>query len=286
MELHVNSAYPTTYNADAKNRFIYFYPTATPPYYYFGSLYFDGNNKGAHNNSSWNTRITNRMNVSAPARIRMWGTYNPSTGLGTIYARYFADGFDMSGNILFVITEDSIFLTGTNNDPLHNHVVRNYIPNYIGAPVTIIKNDSLTVSYPFTISSSWNDKQVEIVTLIQNPTNFGDSLKEVWQAAKIKPRQLSCINEEPNARSYFSRIVEVSPNPCVNETRFTFHLRNGTSYRIDIVDIAGRKVKTLKGVATGNKESVKMNLSGINSGIYFYRFSNDIFNITGKIIIK
>jgi len=284
--MHVVNSYPL-YNAASRSRFLW-YPTPTPPSYYYGSLYYDGNDKGAHSNSSWWTRITNRMNVPAPARIRMWGTYNPNNGMGTIYARYFAETEDLNGNILFVITEDSLYYNGPNLDVWHNHVARNYIPNYIGSAVSIARNDSLTVSYPFAISSSWNDKQVEIVTMIQSPVLSGDSMIEIWQGAKIKPMQLTIvgIEEEANPRSYFSHKVEVAPNPCAGATRFAFHLRKGIIYNIDIIDISGRKVKTLNGMANGQKESVKLDLSDINPGIYFYRFSSNTVNRTGKIIIN
>ena len=232
------------------------------------------------------------MNVPAPATIRIWGTYDPDARVGTINARFINSESEepLNGNILFIITEDSIFFTGANLDPLHNHVARDYIPNYIGSSVSIALRDSVTVSYPFNISSAWEHRRCEIVTMIQDPVLSGDSLVEIWQGAKIKVSQLTYVGvEEQNQQTYFSRKVEVAPNPCVNETRFAFNLPKGTGYKIGIFDVSGRQVKTVNGTAAGERESVRCDLkttNSINSGIYFYRFSSNVVNTAGKIIIQ
>jgi flagellar hook assembly protein FlgD len=64
-----------------------------------------------------------------------------------------------------------------------------------------------------------------------------------------------------------------------------------TAYRINVFDISGSKVKTLKGIASGTSEQVQWNFrdeqnNKLNSGIYLYRFESSITNTFGKLIIK
>ena len=287
--MHINGQ---LYNSEAVQR-VYSYP---PPYYSNTShawvyatpwLWVDGN-KHDNGYTHWTSWIVNEMNQEAQATIRMWGFYNRTTLTGTINARYINEtDAPMNGNVLFIITEDSIFYTTPRGDPLHNHVARDYIPNYIGSSVSIASRDSVTVSYPFTISSSWNDKKCEIVTFIQNPVMTNDSNKPIWQGAKVRVYQLPYNGvEEQNEKIYPLTKIIVAPNPCVNETRFAFSLPKGTGYKINIFDVSGREVKTLNGIATGKNDRVNLRLNDINSGIYFYRFSSNIVNTAGKIIIK
>jgi hypothetical protein len=292
IEMHVGSGYPL-YLAEAHSRW-YNYPA---PYNVGGTWYYatpwlwiDGNADGSYTYSNWGNLISQRAIIASPITARMWGDYNPVSRSGTINARFISDSasaFPLQGKVLFCITEDSIYYAAPNGDLWHNHVARDYIPDYIGTPVSLAYQDSVTVSYPFTIGSDWVDTRCEIVAMIQNPIVNGLN-KDIWQGAKIKLYNLTMdIAEEHSDLTKTSYVVNVMPNPCINEARFAFTLPVATHYNISFFDVSGRRVKTLNGIASGIKESVSCNLKdAISSGIYFYQFESNVTNTSGKIIVK
>ncbi len=286
IEMHVNSDYPL-FNAESRSRW-FLYPSVTYPNYYYAWVIPDGNIHGTTSFSTYQSMILNRMNIPASIRINMWGNYNPTTRTGTIYARYCNETpYPLVGNVLFVITEDSLYYTGPNGDPLHNFVARDYIPNHIGIELTIPGNDSVTYSQPFTISSNWNANRCEIVTFFQSTRLAPDSTIEMYQGGKIKVRDLPLAIEEPNNNMLVAQtMVNVSPNPCIDHINFAFSLLKDTEYKISIFNISGSEVKELNGIAKGNKDFVRCDMKGVNTGVYFYRFVSEQGINNGKIIVK
>jgi hypothetical protein len=222
--------------------------------------------------------------VSSPITESLWGEYNEQTGNGTIYGRFQNDSnATVNANIVFVITEDNITYTMPNGDNTHNHVARAYIPSYTGVAVSIPSGSQQTVSYPFTISSSWYIRNIEIVAFIQNQTLISNT-KEILQGGKINLLALPGVEESHNDIP-IAQVVKVSPNPSVNGTNFAFSLPIGTHYTISIFDAAGRNMKTLSGNASGKNDFVQWTANA-RAGIYFYRFESNVTNTSGKIIVK
>lgn len=281
------------YLAEAHSRW-YSYP---PPYYYQGSfvyatpwLWYDGNSHAGYAYANWGNLILNRMDVESPLTIIMWGNYNPTTRTGTIYAKYRNDTQNsLSGNVLFVVTEDSIYRSVPNGDVWHNHVARDYIPDYLGTAFEIPRDDSVIYSQSFTIASSWIVNQCEIVTFFQDTRLSTDSIKDIYQGGKIMVRELtlSAVEEEQNSITVGLSKVNVTPNPCRNQTQFEISLPNGTDYKIGIFDISGREIKHLNGRVNSAREQINCSFSkNINPGVYFYRFESKVYSSAGKIIVQ
>jgi len=287
IEMHVNSSY-TLYNAESRSRW-FWYPSTNYPTYYYGWVIPDGNIHGTTTFSVYQAMILNRMNVASSIDIRMWGDYNPSTLTGNIYARYYNEtAYPLSGNVLFVITEDSLYVSAPNGDGLHNFVARDYIPSYTGVEISVPGNDSVVYSQPFTIASNWTPSRCEIVTFFQSTRLSPDSTKEMYQGGKIKVRNLPTGIEENSKfeirNSKF--MLEVSPNPCVNYVDFSFSLPKGSDYTINIYNASGQEVKRASGFASGNKNLVRCDMRDVNGGVYFYRLVSDKNISTGKIIVS
>lgn len=218
IEMHIANNSYGMYLAEAVQRMTW-YPPPQGGSYYTPWLWYDGNQHGSYDYANWQSRIVSRMNQTSPVTITMWGTYNPGTRSGTIYARYRNDGtFTINGNALFVLDEDSIYQPTPNGDQWHNHVARDYIPNYVGSSVSIPAGDSVTVSQPFTLQLGWNSNRCEIVTWIQNPVMQSDSTKEIWQGSIKKINQLPVPS--------YTLTVNISGNGSVtktpNQTTYTY----------------------------------------------------------------
>ncbi len=289
MEMHIASSYPL-YCAEARQRMY----TYLPPYsggYATPWLWYDGNQHGSYTYSTWQSKISTRMAIPSPVTVTMWGDYSQTDGSGTINAQFRNDGSTtLSGRILYVITEDSLYYTGPNGDPWHNHVARDYIPNQNGQSVSIPAGDSVTVTYPFTIQAGWNENKCDIITMIHDTQYQADSTREVWQGG-IKHIMDMIGIKEGETQVIASYGVTLSPNPCVKRTVFQFELPVNTGYRIDIYDVAGRHIKNLQGITQRVQEAVTWDLTNeqgahLSAGVYLFKFQSDVFDSSGKIIIK
>jgi hypothetical protein len=230
------------------------------------------------------------MNQPAPVTISMWGDYTPTTGTGTIYAQFRNDSTaQLDGRVIFVITEDSIYYQAPNGMDWHNHVPKDYLPDNNGVLVSIPAGDSATESQPFTIPPEWDINHCTILTWFQNDVMQPDSTKEIWQGGMIDVLELGVSEKEHLIRP--AGKINVYPNPCAKGTKFNFSLPAGKEYRIDFFNVAGRRVKTLKGISSGNSQSTTWNLRDdkgvpVTSGVYFYCFESDRKRIGGKLVIK
>jgi hypothetical protein len=279
---------------EARDRW-YSYP---PPYWYNGGWYYatpwlwiDGDKHAGYQYSQWQNMITNRMNVPSPVTITMWGDWWPYQGTGTIYAQFRNDSTEtLNGNVLFVMTEDSIQITAPNGDQWHNHVARDYLPTHIGETVSIPAGDSITLSRTFALQPTWNPDMIEFVTWLQDLNmNPHDSIIEIWQGGVLDIDELGI--EEFGNNSIVQSNISPTPNPAVSNTRFSFTLADGDIYSITFYDVSGRKIKTLGGSASGSEEIVEWNLRNeqgtrVSAGVYLYRFESPEITTTGKVVIK
>lgn len=77
--------------------------------------------------------------------------------------------------------------------------------------------------------------------------------------------------------------VEIAPNPFHNTTRLSFSNPLQDPYHLEVYDLKGKIVWKMIGI-TG--ESVALNLSDLENGLYFYRLSNGDKSHSGKLILQ
>ncbi len=281
------------YSQEGHDRW-YWYP---PPYYWAGNwyyatpwLWYDGCGHISWYDE-WDSLVNMRMNIDAPVTITMWGDWWPAAGTGTIHAQFRNDSTaTLDGNVLFVATEDSIYRPVSNGDQWHNHVARDYLPTHIGESVSIPAGDSITLSRTFSLDTLWNPSMIEFVTWIQDVNMQPDSVIPIWQSGILHIDELG-IQDYGNNNQIYQSLIAPTPNPCVNNTRFTFTLPVGEEYKISIYDVSGRKIQTIDGVASGDDETVNWDLTNeqgarVSAGVYLYRFESTEINATGKVVVR
>lgn len=281
--MHLRTGYPL-YNLEAHYRMSYY-----PGPYYTPWCYIDGDvNGGGY--TTWQSKIVARMNQPAPVTATIWGTYAPTDGSGTVYVKFRNDSTaSITGRIIVVVTEDSIYSPAPNGDTWHNHVARDYLPTQNGEIVTIPAGDSVTINRIFTIPSTWNEDRCRITAWIQNDTQIG-SRKEVWQGVMKEVTEFVGVKEHTKDVVVSSSVI-AAPNPCVNGTVFSFVLPVDQNYRIDIYESTGRLVRTMQGAASGCEDHVQWDLKDafdqkVSSGVYLYRFSSGVDCHTGTVVIR
>ncbi len=278
------------FTAEANRRMLYYPPPFggqyVPPW-----LWYDGDPDGGWTYTQYESKIVNRMNQPSPVTITMWGNYYPADDTGTVYAKFRNDSTaTIDGRVLFAITEDSLYFA-TPFIVWHNNVPRDYLPDENGAIVSIPPGDSVTLSQPFTIDMDWNADFCKILTWIQNDSMQVDSTKEIWQGGLMKVTDFNPGIEDDLVEELPLFEITVTPNPCVDGTEFAFNLPAESAYQIEIYDIMGRRVRTLNGSTSGGRHSNRWNRRDdtgtlVRAGVYLYRFTSDMLNVTGKVIVR
>lgn len=291
--MHIGSGYPL-YSAEAYSRWHY-YP---PPYYSGGAwyyatpwLWYDGNPHGSYTYSTWQSKITTRMNQPANVTITMSGAYNPSTRRGYIQTQYRNDSNVTLANVraVRVITEDSIYYSAPNGDVWHNHVVRDYLPNQNGSIITINAGATYTITDTFTLNATWVAAKCQAVSWLQSEIQLADSTKPIFQGGIKNFSELPI--EEIEINPLPSSLVWAIPNPCAAATEFVLPLRPGEPYTIFIHDVAGREINHLSGIAAMDHGRITWNLtdrsgSRVPSGVYLFRFASSAKNWCGTVIVR
>ena len=131
--------------------------------------------------------------------------------------------------------------TGTGNDVID--VVST-------GPFTIATGDSVTVAFALICGSELGDIQASAA------------------AAQIKYDLATAVNE--NNASIVT--INAYPNPATSSTVIPFYLRKMNTVKMEIVDIAGRVIKTenIKNVNLGENQ-ITLDLSGYATGLYHFR---------------
>jgi len=96
--------------------------------------------------------------------------------------------------------------------------------------------------------------------------NTGGKFKVTFQ-----PQEISSIaDQEPGIPSEFV-LNQNYPNPFNPVTNITFEIKNGTEVLLRVYDVMGNEVATpFAGYKSAGRHTIKIDASGLNSGIYFY----------------
>lgn len=285
--MHVYNGYPL-YLPEAMDRWHSYPPPASGGFYVVPWLWIDGNQHGGYLPALWENMILDRLNQPASVNINITGYYSPANMTGMVYANLRNDSTSaISGFALFVVTEDSIYFPAPNFDSIHNHVARDFLPDHIGAPVTIPPGDSVTVSQPFTVRSGWNTSQCRIIAWLQDTVLLPDSTKNIYQSSMIRIADLAVSEENKNPPKPTG--IKVMPNPAEDRLRLVFDVPRTVCFKITLFDITGRRVSEMNGVGSGGGESVGLDLRDrriFKSGVYFYLLQSAAFSASGKFVLR
>jgi hypothetical protein len=85
----------------------------------------------------------------------------------------------VSGNLHFVVTENSVHYNAANGETLFHNVARDLLPDANGQSISIPAGGTLDTARTFTLSSGWVADSCNLVVFVQN------SSREVLQSAKM-----------------------------------------------------------------------------------------------------
>ena len=282
VEWHISASYPLLYNAEGRAKWR-LYP---PPYnggYATPWLWVDGKNRG-YVYSSWETYIYEQLLVPSDVSLTHVGTtYDTTSHSGQVQVECYNAGAIpiISAGLQVVITEDSVYYTGPNGDPLHNHVCRDYVPNQNGTTVTLGPGATQTVTVSYSLDTSWVEKNVKLVVYLQNMTVQADSSMPCYQGLVANVLDFVPGVEEPRIPAVSELRVSVSPNPCRSGCEFVLSGAAVSGAEIGLYATDGRQVGSLQ--TSANRAS--WSRAGLARGVYLYRVTAGTATTEGKLVV-
>jgi len=82
-------------------------------------------------------------------------------------------------------------------------------------------------------------------------------------------------------------VSQNQPNPFGSETQAFLYMRDGSDIKLTVSDMTGRIVNTKElGYFSAGNNSISIDGSGLNAGLYLYTISNNQYSITKKMQVK
>jgi hypothetical protein len=110
---------------------------------------------------------------------------------------------------------------------------------------------------------------------------FGGFPNALWE---FRLYETTAVNETQRA---LARSLQCSPTPARSEAQLRIDLARRASVQVDVLDLAGRRVKTLeKGdVPPGEVQVLLTGLDQLSAGLYLVRARADVQSWSGKLLI-
>ncbi len=148
---------------------------------------------------------------------------------------------------------------GGTQSHLPYHVVE-FMTDTSGDRITLSSGEKVDIRRTFTVQPSWDYEKMGVACWVQQPggTNpspqpYGDVpiKNKVLQSAWVGTDSSGVPEDEAVADIY---LAPPSPNPFADETVFRFFLRAASTVALEVFDVSGRRVATLRSGEVGAGE--------------------------------
>ena len=254
--------------------------------------------------SQWESRIQQQVNMPTDVEVTMGGTTFDNQQVEiTVNAKFLSTPSLGDYRLNLFVVEDSIIgFDSTYNQvnyhdqtpghyyqgaglsiPYYNypyrHVVR-MIPSHIWGTGGIIPtfpttNTTYTKSYTFTLPSNYDINQIRFVGFVSQYNNDVYQ-REVLNAEELYFNELSITTSTESIVSKLPFTLQIAPNPVQTQLNLFIQSKEDLeNSEIQIVDVMGRRVKTVQDILIAKGENVMvMDVTPLNSGLYFLQFRN------------
>jgi hypothetical protein len=140
-------------------------------------------------------------------------------------------------------------------------------------------SNTVEINTPFTVTNSNPYSQ-----LTNNSTWYGaNRLSYVFKNNESTPTNTTGITEKGNNTLSGTSIY---PNPAQGSAVIVFALEQNTSVNVNVVNAVGQTVKSVKTNGNTGENAVRLDLSGLSSGIYLVNLKAGNVNNTKKLIVE
>jgi hypothetical protein len=247
------------------------------------------------------TSIISEDNVRGPMISGTSTTWNQHS--------YYSSADAGAGGATHELYNEPAYFYGYN----HRHVAKTILPSAWGnagvIPNAPLKGSSYTQDFTYTLPAVVSVSETDfpantgIYTPFQN-TYPGEANNKIgatkiiallsYYNADATKRQVINVNETPALwgtstkeeikSAYFSNVF---PNPTSGLTQIDFKLSSTDNLTIELFDIMGKSVKTIKnGSFASGEHSIFFDTENIQNGIYFIKLSSTNYTATHKLTIQ
>ncbi|XZF13349.1 choice-of-anchor J domain-containing protein [Chitinophagaceae bacterium MMS25-I14] len=161
----------------------------------------------------------------------------------------------------------------------YNFVGRSITPSTTGTagvlPTSMTASSTYNATLTATLNSSWNKSKMRAVVMLVRASD-GAVLNSNWATGK-----LSVSNVAAGVTG-----LQLYPNPAGETATARFTLDGSTHVNIQLIDAMGRVVSTVADQSmTAGEQEVKINTSGIASGLYNVRITTEKGSMTERLSV-
>lgn len=214
--------------------------------------------------------LTNKLNAEAakPAYFGLTADKTLTTTNATV--NYNITPF-LSGNYVLyaaVIEKLTVNNTGTNGETSFKHVMMKMLPNANGTTIAFTAGTAVSGQLTAVLSGTNIEDyaDLEVIVFVQDPET-----KQIMQSFKATELLSAPSNSLNNA-------IKLYPNPANNFIK----LSNIELADVAVVDVTGKTVLNVKNITS----DTAINVSELNSGIYFVTIKNNDASQTIKFVKK
>lgn len=256
------------------------WPGAGDPYYfaeagvrraYYGvnaitSLWIDGSEYSTQNNQAALTAHVNNE-ATKPGYFGLTASRDFSNNTALVnynITPYISGDYVLHAAVIELVTTNN---ASTNGETSFKHVMMKMVPDASGTPVTLTAGTPVGGQVSASLAGTFIEQMtdLEVIVFLQNPVT-----KEIVQSYKATDVLSTTKNN--------IETVKVYPNPAQDFIKIS----NVEDVNVIITDVTGKTVLNINNVS----DATDINVSGLNSGIYFVNVSNEEVNQTIKFIKK
>jgi hypothetical protein len=261
---------------------------------------FPGETRVGHSRAVWAANVNSQKTNLTPIDINLGGNV---TGTNTIDIHVDVQVKDaisnwQDANLTIFVVEDSVIgagsgynqvnyyntqaghpYTGAGNPIVgyaHRHVVRD-VPTGTWGDATFLSsapvvNTNIARTYSLSLNPAWDKTKMEFVVFMNYyNASTGENAREVINVSHIKYDQL-VVGVEENDLAISK--LGIHPNPTSGNLNVNFELEQSENVTIEVLDLLGKSVSVQNfGTLVSGAQKLNMDLSDLNSGIYFVKIN-------------
>jgi hypothetical protein len=257
--------------------------------------------------SGFETPFLQRIVIAPSGTMVISGSYNAGSSTLTVdVTTTFAIATSGSWKLACVLTEDGVTGTGTgwsqtnyyagggngtmggyealpNPVPaaqmVYDHVARAIEPSFAGQAAftsTINMNDVFTTTFTFTVDPTWDLSNLNIVSMLINPSGQIDNAEEKAYSDVIG------INEE--MENNFG--ISLYPNPADEYSNISLDLNSPEQVQLSVIDINGKVVASRNYGTLNGKMLLPVMTENFAAGIYLVNITVGNKIVTRRLIVE
>jgi hypothetical protein len=268
--------------------------------------------------SAMGSDFYSRLQVSPTALITNGATWDPATRiLNVSVSAEFQSAANSNYKLACVLTEDGV--TGTTGysqsnayagggngvmggfeslpNPVpaalmvYDHVARAISPSFNGEvnsfPAAVNSGETHTVTFSFTLPSTWDETNMHIVGMLFGPTNRIDNAGKATISEAVAngfvngpAASVTELLAQPDAT------MQVYPNPANDFAVVALNLVKESQIAMKLIDVSGKTLAVKNYGSMSGMMNIELNTATLQSGVYIVELTVDNDKLVKRLVVE